>query len=149
MPLSSQYGTILNATRAVVQGLNLLVPASVIRRKVPYRGEEDALPLIVISPEGETIGDEDSENGVSLSYGVRVSLIAEGDFLLEGDGLDLLLSFRQQIRTALHKPTLNGASGVYDCTIDLDPPFPLPAVKGNYDTSSVVFHFLNHEARSA
>jgi hypothetical protein len=122
------------------------VPNVVIRKR-PVFTQEDAVPLIIVSPGEEVVGMEAFPVTVEYLYRVQVSLIQAGNRIYEGD-VSSLLDLRQSIRNILYQPFLNGAINVYDCRMDMSPAFEVVSGEAsNYDVTGMVFTFNSIESR--
>jgi hypothetical protein len=109
--------------------------------------QEDAVPLIIVSPGEEVVGMEAFPVTVEYLYRVQVSLIQAGNRIYEGD-VSSLLDLRQSIRNILYQPFLDGAINVYDCRMDMSPAFEVVSGEAsNYDVTGMVFTFNSIESR--
>lgn len=149
MPVAtSEYTLILIAVQNVILGLNLDGAPGVVRRKHPLVSHDDTLPIVIVSPGQETYDTEDVENSIFIKYPVLVTIAHPGNMLQETD-VDVLLNWRQAIRESLHVVTLTQAPDVFDCQIELDPPFDPRFYQANVDKSAIKFIYVNSEPRHA
>lgn len=145
--MSALYYDILAGTKNVIDGLSLTGSPSVRLRKRPHVTRVDTLPLIVVSPGFENVVDEYTDNTQNTEYPVFVTMILAGDGALEV-GLGTMLTYREEIRKALHKTSLSGVSAVIDARVWVNKAFD-PALFGvNYDASQVIVFFKATESRS-
>ena len=122
------------------------VPTIVIRKR-PILLQEDALPLIIISPGQDSIGDEAFNNTVVYNYSVEVSIIQAGNRVYEAD-VATLFDLRENIRNQLFQPLLGGAVTVYDCQLETNPAFEVVSGQAsNYDISGMVITYKSVETR--
>lgn len=142
---SSAYTDILKAVQTVINNLEL-PEVTVKRRRFPLVAKGDDLPLIIVSPERETVEDEDSEATILIRYPVIVRIVFPGNQLLERD-VDRLLDYREAVRKALHTTSLSGASTVIDCDVELNPAYDLQSWSREYDSAIIRFNFLSQESR--
>ena len=124
------------------------VPPIVIRKR-PILLQEDTLPLIIISPGQDSIGDEAFNNTVEYNYSVEVSVIQAGNRIYEAD-VATLFDLRENIRNQLFQPLLGGAVTVYDCQLETNPAFEVVSGQAsNYDISGMVITYKSVETRIA
>lgn len=122
------------------------VPTIVIRKR-PILLQEDILPLIIISPGQDSIGDEAFNNTVEYNYSVEVSIIQAGNRVYEAD-VATLFDLRENIRNQLFQPLLGGAVTVYDCQLETNPAFEVVSGQAsNYDISGMVITYKSVETR--
>jgi len=122
------------------------VPTIVIRKR-PILLQEDTLPLIIISPGQDSIGDEAFNNTVVYNYSVEVSIIQAGNRVYEAD-VATLFDLRENIRNQLFQPLLGGAVTVYDCQLETNPAFEVVSGQAsNYDISGMVITYKSVETR--
>lgn len=153
----SVFHDILVGVQSVVLAFD--VHNTVVIRKRPVVGYDDraklspalsAFPFFaVISPGRERIKQLTTENVALVEYEVYVTLVRPGDGDLEDNTAEILLSAREGIRQALHKPSLSGASTVIDSDVDPEPAFLPFGLDAGYDYSILLFRFLSQENRSA
>lgn len=121
------------------------VPVRVRKRSILL--ESDTLPIIIVSPDRESIAMEAFNRVVGYDYTIQVTLIQAGNRIYEQDTKDWLL-LRQKIRNVLYQPTLPGISSIVGMDMNLQPPFE--AVSGNvsnYDVSGMTVTYRNIEER--
>jgi len=122
------------------------VPTIVIRKR-PVLVQEDTLPIIMVSPGREVIGDEAFGNVVEYLYSVEVTIIQAGNRVYEAD-VATLFDLRENIRNQLFQPLLSGAASVYDCQLETNPAFEVVSGQAsNYDISGMVITYKSVEAR--
>lgn len=122
------------------------VPTIVIRKR-PILLQEDTLPLIIISPGQDSIGDEAFNNTVEYNYSVEISIIQAGNRVYEAD-VATLFDLRENIRNQLFQPLLGGAVTVYDCQLETNPAFEVVSGQAsNYDISGMVITYKSVESR--
>lgn len=122
------------------------VPTIVIRKRA-ILVQEDTLPLIIVSPGREVIGDEAFGNVVEYLYSVEVTIIQAGNRVYEAD-VATLFDLRENIRNQLFQPLLSGAASVYDCQLETNPAFEVVSGQAsNYDISGMVITYKSVEAR--
>lgn len=122
------------------------VPTIVIRKR-PILLQEDSLPLVIVSPGREVIGDEAFGNVVCYLYSVDVTIIQAGNRVYEAD-VATLFDLRENIRNQLFQPLLSGAASVYDCQLETSPAFEVVSGQAsNYDISGMVITYKSVEAR--
>jgi hypothetical protein len=142
----SPQTTITHAVQAVITGLNLPGVASVVRRKHPLVSADDRLPIVIVSPEKETVAIETTEDETHINYPVRVTIAFAGNQLFEQD-LDRLFNWKFTIRQALNKASLAGAPTVWDSVIDFDPPFNSSYFQADFDATALIVSFKSAETR--
>lgn len=122
------------------------VPTIVIRKRA-ILVQEDTLPLIIVSPGREVIGDEAFGNVVEYLYSIEVTIIQAGNRVYEAD-VATLFDLRENIRNQLFQPLLSGAASVYDCQLETSPAFEVVSGQAsNYDISGMVITYKSVEAR--
>jgi hypothetical protein len=122
------------------------VPTIVIRKR-PILLQEDSLPLIIVSPGQDSIGDEAFNNTVEYNYSVEISIIQAGNRVYEAD-VATLFDLRENIRNRLFQPLLGGAATVYDCQLETNPAFEVVSGQAsNYDISGMVITYKSVESR--
>lgn len=122
------------------------VPTIVIRKR-PVLVQEDTLPIVMVSPGREVIGDEAFGNVVEYLYSVEVTIIQAGNRVYEAD-VATLFDLRENIRNQLFQPLLSGAASVYDCQLETNPAFEVVSGQAsNYDISGMVITYKSVEAR--
>lgn len=122
------------------------VPTIVIRKR-PILLQEDSLPLVIVSPGKENIGDEAFGNIVEYLYSVEVTIIQAGNRVYEAD-VATLFDLRENIRNQLFQPLLSGAASVYDCQLETNPAFEVVSGQAsNYDISGMVITYKSVETR--
>lgn len=137
---------ILNAAKAVIDGLAIATITRTVVRKKLFIGDRDTLPIIVVSPGKPEIEFEDSENKVVWRRPVWVTVVRTNSAKWDSEFTNL--TWEETIRQALHKPTLSGASTVYDCDADPDVVYHQEALDSGYDATSIMFTFYSAETRS-
>lgn len=122
------------------------VPTIVIRKR-PVLVQEDTLPIVMVSPGREVIGDEAFGNVVEYLYSVEVTIIQAGNRVYEAD-VATLFDLRENIRNQLFQPLLSGAASVYDCQLETNPAFEVVSGQAsNYDISGMVITYKSVETR--
>ncbi len=122
------------------------VPTIVIRKRA-ILVQEDTLPLIIVSPGREVIGDEAFGNVVEYLYSVEVTIIQAGNRVYEAD-VATLFDLRENIGNQLFQPLLSGAASVYDCQLETNPAFEVVSGQAsNYDISGMVITYKSVETR--
>lgn len=122
------------------------VPTIVIRKR-PVLVQEDTVPIVIVSPGREVIGDEAFGNIVEYLYSVDVTIIQAGNRVYEAD-VATLFDLRENIRNQLFQPLLSGAASVYDCQLETNPAFEVVSGQAsNYDISGMVITYKSVETR--
>lgn len=122
------------------------VPTIVIRKR-PVLVQEDTVPIVIVSPGREIIGDEAFGNIVEYLYSVEVTIIQAGNRVYEAD-VASLFDLRENIRNQLFQPLLSGAASVYDCQLETNPAFEVVSGQAsNYDISGMVITYKSVETR--
>ena len=122
------------------------VPTIVIRKR-PVLVQEDTVPIVIVSPGREIIGDEAFGNIVEYLYSVEVTIIQAGNRVYEAD-VATLFDLRENIRNQLFQPLLSGAASVYDCQLETNPVFEVVSGQAsNYDISGMVITYKSVETR--
>jgi hypothetical protein len=122
------------------------VPTIVIRKR-PVLVQEDTVPIVIVSPGREVIGDEAFGNIVEYLYSVEVTIIQAGNRVYEAD-VATLFDLRENIRNQLFQPLLSGAASVYDCQLETNPAFEVVSGQAsNYDISGMVITYKSVETR--
>jgi hypothetical protein len=122
------------------------VPTIVIRKR-PVLVQEDTVPIVIVSPGREIIGDEAFGNIVEYLYSVEVTIIQAGNRVYEAD-VATLFDLRENIRNQLFQPLLSGAASVYDCQLETNPAFEVVSGQAsNYDISGMVITYKSVETR--
>lgn len=122
------------------------VPTIVIRKR-PVLVQEDTVPIVIVSPGREIIGDEAFGNIVEYLYSVEVTIIQAGNRVYEAD-VATLFDLRENIRNKLFQPLLSGAASVYDCQLETNPAFEVVSGQAsNYDISGMVITYKSVETR--
>lgn len=122
------------------------VPTIVIRKR-PVLVQEDTVPIVIVSPGREIIGDEAFGNIVEYLYSVDVTIIQAGNRVYEAD-VATLFDLRENIRNQLFQPLLSGAASVYDCQLETNPAFEVVSGQAsNYDISGMVITYKSVETR--
>ena len=122
------------------------VPTIVIRKR-PVLVQEDTVPIVIVSPGREFIGDEAFGNIVEYLYSVEVTIIQAGNRVYEAD-VATLFDLRENIRNQLFQPLLSGAASVYDCQLETNPAFEVVSGQAsNYDISGMVITYKSVETR--
>lgn len=122
------------------------VPTIVIRKR-PVLVQEDTVPIVIVSPGREIIGDEAFGNIVEYLYSVEVTIIQAGNRVYEAD-VATLFDLRENIRNQLFQPLLSGAASVYDCQLETNPAFEVVSGQAsNYDISGMVITYKSVESR--
>lgn len=143
--MPSVFWDILSSTKTRVETV-ANVPTVKIRKK-PVLVQEDSLPLILITPGKERIGDEGFDSLVEYIYEVQVTLIRAGNRIYESD-VQSFLELRQGIRQALYQPSLPGAATVLDVNMETSPPFDIVSGdSNNYDISGIIVRYKSIEQR--
>ncbi len=143
--MPSVFWDILSSTKTRVEAV-ANVPTVKIRKK-PVLVQEDSLPLILITPGKERIGDEGFDSLVEYIYEVQVTLIRAGNRIYESD-VESFLELRQGIRQALYQPSLPGAATVLDVNMETSPPFDIVSGdSNNYDISGIIVRYKSIEQR--
>lgn len=118
-------------------------------RKRPVLLQEDNVPLIIVSPGQEQVGEEAFNNTVEYNYSIEISIIQSGNRVYEAD-VATLFDLRQSIRNVLFQPLLDGAVTVYDCELETNPAFEVVTGQAsNYDISGMVITYKSVETRIA
>ena len=122
------------------------VPTIVIRKR-PVLVQEDTVPIVIVSPGREIIGDEAFGNIVEYLYSVEVTIIQAGNRVYEAE-VATLFDLRENIRNQLFQPLLSGAASVYDCQLETNPAFEVVSGQAsNYDISGMVITYKSVETR--
>ncbi len=135
---------ILAAARSRLEALTLAGSPAIAIRKTPTRVEGDR-NVIVISPGRETCVDDETDNMTHIEYEAIVTFFQPSNAVLEIDASNLL-DWRQATRRALYTPLLGGT--VYDCRLELNPPFDPSSLGLNADASQIRFFYKSQEARN-
>lgn len=137
---------------AVQSGCTTLAPtgfSTFARRKRPHVAESDELGLVCISPGNEVVIEQYTENIEVIEYEVIVTLVQDGNGILNVQTTDDLLDARESIRRAFHKTSLSGVSSVYDCEVKMQRAYDPLMFGENYDASQIYLYFKSTEAREA
>lgn len=122
------------------------IPEVKIRKK-PVLLQEDAIPLILITPGKEQVEMECFDKVVEYVYEVNVAMIRSGNRIYESDVEDFL-KIRQAIRDTLYQPTIPGVSTVIDSLIETSQAFDIVSGdSSNYDISSMLIRYKSIEER--
>mgnify|MGYP006282682751 CR=1 FL=1 len=143
--MSSVFFQIMSGVRDRVKSL----PGAnnCVIRKRPILLQEDLLPLIIVSPGQEQVGEEAFNNTVEYNYSIEISIIQAGNRIYEAD-VSTLFDLRQSIRNSLFQPLLDGAVTVYDCELETNPAFEVVTGQAsNYDISGMVITYKSVETR--
>jgi hypothetical protein len=142
----SVYKTILDSAKGIVDALAITSLTTTVRKRNTIT-EADVFPVCIISPGAPTIESEHTENTIVWIRPVWVTIAsATGDGLLETEfGL---FDLEEQIRQALHKPILAGASTVFHVDMAPDPIYIPGGVDIGYDICIFRLDFWSSEDRS-
>jgi len=122
------------------------IPEVKIRKK-PVLLQEDAIPLILITPGKEQVEMECFDKVVEYVYEVNVAMIRPGNRIYESDVEDFL-KIRQSIRDTLYQPAIPGISTVIDSLIETSQAFDIVSGdSSNYDISSMLIRYKSIEER--
>jgi len=137
---------ILDAAKAVLDNLNIS-GLTVLKRKRLTTFDPDSLPLCILSPGKPSIESEHTENTIVWVRPLWVLIATPtGDGILETNfGL---LDLEEQIRQALYKPTLQGASSVFHSDMEEDDLYIPSANDTGYDLTLFRIDFWSQETRS-
>lgn len=158
MAFVSVYQDILNAVDARINSLALSHQGSLIpvkQRKLPSKEEEiDTVPLIVNCPQDRPEEIEqasfEADSGVFVTYHIETVLMFAGarDLLTN---LDLVFSFREQMRRLFQGPPLLGTGinlpKVWNVLPDLEYVLDRGMINQNYDYSGLAWWFKTIEQR--
>jgi len=143
--MPSVFWDILYATKVRMETIPG-IPTVKIRKK-PILLQEDAIPLIILTPGKEVVGMEAFPNVVEYIYEVQISIIRAGNRIYETD-VEQFLTLRQSIRNVLYQPVLPWASTVLDSIIETNPAFDIVSGESfNYDISGMVIRYKSIEER--
>ena len=146
----STYRDILEAVQSRVWALaieNLPTPSVVLRKDPVYLAEHDPLPLLVISPVIDGVGELQFNNNGFFEYEVRLTLYHE-----TGVSWALgawLLDMRQTLRRSLFTTSLTGASTVFDGRWNPTPLYDVGLLRSGVDVMRMSFTYTSSEAREA
>lgn len=147
---TSVYGQILDAVKTQIVTIVGLTTANqvVVRKRLAYvRGTDTVFPFVCIAPTVERLADSYMTNGDMIDYPVQVAIIEQGNLSLLTP--DTMLYLREQIRQKLRRPTLSGASAVFDTTgYDPSPAFDLQGFDSNLEVSVQEFTYRSDEPRN-
>ena len=144
----SVYYDILTSCQTAVQALGLtgIANAQIVVRKLPKATDTlETLPQIAICPaeEPEQVKPFTFEGKVDVVYPVELVLIAAGNRDYSAN-LDAYLGHREKMRRAFQRPTLTGASTVWDTEITPDPAYDRARLNSSYEYLGmrVLFHSI-------
>lgn len=125
-----------------------------VRKQIKlFPSEILTLPWQIIIPDFQADVEEAYEEQICMSYRVGVALLWEGNQTLE-DGLRTIINSIRDVRQALYVPVLPTAStgtdpgGVFDVSIDFNPPFDVSAIPLNVDYSLMRLTYKSWELRN-
>lgn len=148
---SPHYDIIMSVQANILSLENPSLPETSVRVRdgLVYVKAEDTLPLVVIYPSGDMVGDMTFPNKDHMDYSVKVGFIVERNLVHETD-IKWLLYWRKRIRNKLRTTSLTHASGVYDVQrYNGNPPFDRSGVDKLHGVSVLEVVYRNVEDRES
>jgi len=139
-PVKSEQYAIVDAIADAIDALNLESEPTIYRRRAPIAHGVD-LPACFVTPVNQ-IDKPATNRSYDVGYGAQVSLVRARDQdidIVENDGLDLLLFWREEIKDAFRDASSLTGTNVY--LIDSEPKavIDLGAFPKGFDVSGFVF----------
>lgn len=145
--MANVYSDILEAARSLVAGVDGV--ESVVVRKEPQVYEEDAKPIVVLTPATEKIVDYQFGGWVWIDYPVLVVIADAANKDVSQTSLEAFATIRQDVRKALARTSLTGVSSVFDYNINFSPVFDRSLIDANYDIGAFELSWRSREQRGS
>ena len=110
---TSNHYDAMAAIKTLIEGLSLTGSPTVTIQEAANR-DDQALPLISISPYGPERLDDEFNDRDGVYYGILVAIIANKDVT----ALETRLGWRQSIRRKLNNKPLSGLSANYNMKVE-------------------------------
>lgn len=139
------HNTIVNAVATAIAAMGS-PPANIIVRKETVRLDGDAMPLCIVSQEGDRRDVSHLFGGGHLrEYDVRITYLRSGKMQLQTNVADNP-NMAEAIREALEGTTLTGVSAVWDVSFPPAAAIKAGSVASGYDQSTFVVTYHTSEA---
>lgn len=149
----SYFDTICDSVKTVIAALPNFSGVTCAHRKRLFVSTDhgDTLPFCVVAPGRESIALLYFGNGAHVDYTVNVAIVqAKGATLADATQRQWQQDRREEIRKALYKSGLSGASTVMACVkYEPEPVFDLQGLDQLFDVSVQAFTFRSNETRSS